>query len=198
MHPLPATQFPLSSNAKGDDIPTPAEFHSYLHNLLSDPTLTEGSSTRILPDAHEKWVALFTGLSDNLLSFFPLPGDLVWGAFQEKVELIESSLEVIRRVSSRVKGIFVGSNTLDKILARLLNLCNVFEVWRTHEVGGGVLTPLVIKEKAFEVLVGILRGLNNSGTMDDNAMWRMSRKFLVECLELVHGMFNKPSIMEIN
>lgn len=194
MQPLPSTQFPPSSNAIVDEIPTPAQFHSYLHSLLSEPTLAEGSSTRISPEAFEKWVALFTGLSDNFLSF-PLPGELAWSAFREKVELIECSLEVIRRASSCVKGIFVGPTILDKILARLLDLCNVFEVWRTQDTSGdGVFTPFIMKEKAFTVLVGILRGLGNSGTTDNNALWKMSRKFLSECLALVQGAFLKLSI----
>lgn len=191
MNSLPPSQYslPLADNANGDDL-LPAQFHTYLLGLLSG-TLVQPTPANLPASEREIWLTLFTGLSNSILSF-PLPGAIVWSAGRERVVLIESSLEVIRRASPRVRGIFIGSNILNTILARLLDLCIVFEAWEEAKQvtdGDGTCTPVFMKEKAFLVLTEILRDLGNDTTTDDKPLWQLSRSFVSECLDLVHGVY---------
>ncbi len=96
----PSTPFPVPGLNGTSDNATPAEFLSFLRNLINEylgdncPRITK----------KDTWVTVVNGLTDHLLGTFPLPDVVSWNAMQEKVEMTEVSLEVIKtRLSTRRK-----------------------------------------------------------------------------------------------
>ncbi len=133
------------------DNATPAEFLSFLRNLINEylgdncPRITK----------KDTWVTVVNGLTDHLLGTFPLSDVVSWNAMQEKVEMTEVSLEVIRRVFLRVENVDVGSEGITrKLSARLLDLCRVLDVWGENgrsTVGKGCSLRLISKTGRFRL-----------------------------------------------
>ena len=188
----PSTPFPVPGLNGTSDNATPAEFLSFLRNLINEylgdncPRITKNKDT---------WVTVVNGLTDHLLGTFPLPDVVSWNAMQEKVEMTEVSLEVIRRVFLRVDNVDIGSEDITrKLSARLLDLCRVLDVWGEMEVdcGEGMFSPVHLKGRAFETLVSVLRCLGDNTPMTSeeyDPSWKSLRVILQEYVAVVQGMF---------
>jgi len=187
------TPFPVPTfeNVEGDA--SPEQFLSFLRTLILE-NLDGDPSMRIPAANKDTWVTVVVGLADHFLASFPSSNSVSWSAIHEKVNLVQVTLEVIQRVSSRVDGVFLGPGDLaQKVFTRLLNLCNVLEVWISIEVpkGDGVPTPLDLREHAFQVTVGLLRCLGGNvptAAGSDGPTWKILRNILTESLDVIHGL----------
>ena len=189
-----STPFPVPGFNASSSNATPAQFLEFLRSLITQ--YLGDTSPRILSSAKAAWVTIVDGLTDHFLGSFPLPDVVTWETMQEKVEMTEAALEVIRRVFMRVEGIYNGSEDLvRKIFARLLDLCRTLDVWVDVGIPSGdqAFTPGYIKEKAFSLLVFLLRGLGDSDNTpppsdhQSQPSWKMLREILKECIDVCHG-----------
>jgi serine/threonine-protein kinase ATR len=187
-----STPFPVPGFNASSSNATPAQFLEFLRSLITQ--YLGDTSPRILSSAKAAWVTIVDGLTDHFLGSFPLPDIVSWETMQEKVEMTEATLEVIRRVFIRVEGIYNGSEVLvRKMFARLLDLCKTLDVWVDVGIPSGILafTPEYIKEKALGLLVFVLRGLgDNTPPPSDHQYqpsWKTLREILNECIDVCHG-----------
>ncbi|KDR84099.1 hypothetical protein GALMADRAFT_697464 [Galerina marginata CBS 339.88] len=165
----PSTPFP---GLKGSDNNTsPAEFLQFLRSITAQ--YLGDNAARIAASNKDAWIAVVDGLTDHLLGSFPLPDIVSWNTMKEKIVMTEATLDVIRRVFLRVEGIYSSSEGLvKKLFVRLLNLCGVLD------------------EKAFGVLVSILRGLGDHNPLiseGPESSWKVLRGILKECLDVCNG-----------
>ena len=188
-----STPFPVPGFSASSDNATPAQFLDFLRSLITQ--YLGDTSPRILSSAKVAWVTIVDGLTDHFLRPFPLPDIVTWETMQEKVEMTEATLEVIRRVFMRVEGIYNGSEDLmRKMFARLLDLCRALDVWVDVGIlsGDQEFTPGYIKEKALGLLVFLLRGLSDnipppSSDHHYQPSWKTLREILKECVDVCHG-----------
>jgi serine/threonine-protein kinase ATR len=187
-----STPFPVPSFNASSSNATPAQFLEFLRSLITQHL--GDTSPRILSSAKAAWATIVDGLTDHFLGPFPLPDIITWESMQEKVEMTEATLEVIRRVFMRVEGIYNGSEALvRKMFARLLDLCSTLDVWVDVEIlsGDQAFTPGCVKKKALGLLVFLLRGLgNNTPPPSDQQyqpLWKTLREILKECVDVCHG-----------
>ena len=187
-----STPFPVLGFNSSSSNATPAEFLEFLRSLITQ--YLGDTSPRILSSAKAAWATIVDGLTDHFLGPFPLPDFVTWETMQEKVEMTEATLEVIRRVFMRVEGIYNGSEVLvRKMFARLLDLCRTLDVWVDVGIPSGdqVFTPGYVKEKALGLLVFLLRGLgDNTPPPSDQQYqpsWKTLRETLKECVDVCHG-----------
>jgi serine/threonine-protein kinase ATR len=171
---------------------TPAQFLEFLRSIITQ--YLEDASPRILSSDKNAWVTVLDGLTDHLLRPFPLPNIFLWETMQERVDMAEATLEVIRRVFMRVEGIYNGSEMfVRKVFVRLLDLCRTLDVWVDVEIlsGDQAFTPRFMREKTFGLLVSLLRGLgDNRPPPSDHQYqpsWRTLRELLKECVDVCHG-----------
>jgi len=165
----------------------PEDVQAYLSKLL-DAKLDD-SSSRII-SGQEEWLAVLSGLMDFMI--FPLPQNVPWSAFQENIDMVQKSMEVIQRASKRVDGLFSGTgHIVHQLLTRLSYLYCVFEVWDTFEESNihEACSPRFMKARAHEVMFEIIQILGNSiSTTEINpAMWQILQIFLVEILDVIKG-----------
>jgi len=190
MNPTPSsTQFPVPQLGNSQSGATPAEFLEFLRSL---PLQYLGDHCRRIPSGDKPaWVTIVNGLTDHFLGPFPLPGVVSWNAMQEKGEMIEATLDVVQRVFLRVDGIYNHSLELvQKLFARLLDLCRVLDVWMgtIQDTVDSQLMPLGLRESALSVLVSVLRGLgSNNPTPDQQSSWKSLRDILKAGLEVCRG-----------
>ena len=188
-----STPFPVPSFNASSTNATPAQFLEFLRSLITQHL--GDASPCILSSAKTAWATIVDGLTDHFLGPFPLPDNITWESMQEKVEMTEATLEVIRRVFMRVEGIYNGSEVLvRKIFARLLDLCSTLDVWADvgiFSLGDQAFTPACVKEKALGLLVFLLRGMgNNTPPPSDQQyqpFWKTLREILKECVDVCHG-----------
>ena len=186
-----STPFPVPGFNSSSSNATPAQFLEFLRSLITQ--YLGDTSPRILSSAKAAWATIVDGLTDHFLGSFPLPDIVAWETMQEKVEMTEATLEVIRRVFMRVEGIYNGSEVLvRKMFARLLDLCRTLDVWVDVGIlsGDQAFTPGYVKEKALGLLVFLLRGLGNNPPPSDQQYqpsWKTLRETLKECVDVCHG-----------
>ena len=185
--PLPAFQ-----NGAGDSTRVPEHFLGHLRSVVSD-VLSGGPPTRLCLGKKSDWVIFFVALSDSFM-FLPLPEpNHSWSSWGQKISLIERTLEAVDRAFVLMDGIFLDPEALlDKILTRLLDLCNVFEVWANEEVvdPNVPFTPHFMKDRTYKVFSGIVRRLGDSLATEaavGKGMWSYLQTFIDKCLQLVHG-----------
>jgi len=185
MDPAPlSSQFPnLSGSQSNYD---PAQFLLFLRSLVKRYL---GDDCHPIPLAKkDDWVTIVNGLADHFLGSFYLPDDVSWEAMQERLEITEATLEVVRRVFLRVEGIYNDSEELiRKMFVRLLDLCRVLDLW----VGSAVQNEEVkeFRETVFSVLVSILRGLgcNNPVPEQQRSSWETLRGILQAGIDVCNG-----------
>ena len=192
-----STPFPVPGFNSSSSNATPAQFLEFLRSLITQ-YLGE-TSPPILSSAKTAWVTIVDGLTDHFLGQFPLPDIVSWETMEEKVEMTEATLEVIKRVFMRVEGIYNGSEDLvRKMFARLVDLCRILDVWVDVGIlsGDRAFTPGYIKEKALGLLIFLLRGLgDNSPSPSDHQCqpsWKTLGEILKECVGVCRGGANKP------
>ena len=183
---LPNLKFDNAAGAK----PTAQEFHQILRAVIaqiSNPQKTMSS------EETERWTSFIFGLSDNFCASFVLPGSMSWNAMKDKITFLKTALEGIYQAALHVEGLF--SQKLDPVgtlVVRLLNICNVLDVWLDGqvEIEDGIPSPTTLRELAFKALVAVLRSLGGSITrfcQPEEPRWKVLRILLTECTELVSG-----------
>ncbi|KAF9478660.1 hypothetical protein BDN70DRAFT_30460 [Pholiota conissans] len=186
MSAVPSTPFPIPAFNSSNNT-TPAEFLKFLRSLVSQylgddcPRITENKIA---------WVTIVDGLADHFLGSFPLPDMVAWSTMEEKVVMTEVTLDVTKRVFSRVNDIYNGSEILlKKVIVRLLDLCRALDVWMEMDVicGDETFLPSHMKERAFDAVVSVLRGMGSNDPIlsgEDNPSWKVLRAILEECIEI--------------
>ncbi|KAF9450927.1 hypothetical protein P691DRAFT_418307 [Macrolepiota fuliginosa MF-IS2] len=190
-----ATPFPVPSFDGSDNDASLERFLDFLRTLVSQ--YLSDNAPRIPRSNRDAWITVINGLTDHLLTTFPTPGIVSWGALQEKVTSVFTTLDVVKRVFERVDGIYHDTaEMVKKVFARLLNLCLVLDLWVDIEIRleEGLADPKILRKKGFEVLVTLLRGLGGNvlttaGIVE--ASWRTLRVILNECLEVCHDLVSK-------
>ncbi|KAJ3516810.1 hypothetical protein NLJ89_g892 [Agrocybe chaxingu] len=185
-NPPPSTPFPVPGFSGTDNNASPAEFLKFLRSLTTQ--YLGDNSPRILAINKPAWMTIVNGLTDHFLSSFPLPDIVSWNAMQERVEVVEVTLEAIKRVFERVEGIFNDSEELvRKLFARLLDLCRVLDLWIEPEIvfEEAMFSPAHMKEKASLLLIAVLRGLGDNAPAPSEQhppSWKVLREVLVESI----------------
>ena len=185
----PSTPFPVPGFHASSSNATPAQFLEFLRSLITQ--YLGDTSPRILSSAKAAWATIVDGLSDHFLGPFPLPDFVTWETMQEKVEMTEATLEVIRRVFMRIEAL------VRKMFAKLLILsgCRTLDIWVGILSGDQAFTPGYVKEKAIGLLVFLLCCLgNNTPPPSDQQYqpsWKTLRETLKECVDVCHGGPNK-------
>ncbi|KJA29660.1 hypothetical protein HYPSUDRAFT_31624 [Hypholoma sublateritium FD-334 SS-4] len=189
----PSTPFPVPGLNGTSDNANPAEFLSFLRNIINEYL---GDSCPRITKNKDTWVTIVNGLTDHLLGTFPLPDVVSWDAMEEKVEMTGVSLEVIRRVFLRVESVDIGSEGIvRKLSARLLDFCKALDIWREAEVAcaEGMSSPAQLRCMAFETLVSVLRCLGDNTPMiseEHDPSWKSLRIILKEYVAVVQGLMS--------
>ena len=182
----------MNSNPNQTSLPNPTvgvvQFQQHLRSLV-----TQTFSGNRIPDPERQWNAMILGLSDNFCASFLLPGSITWNALKEKITILETTLEAIYLASLHIDGIFSGKrDRVGVLVVRLLNICNVLDVWLDSqvEIEDSFPSPATLREKAFKALVEVLRSLGGNVTrveQPEEPRWKILRSLLSECIELVSG-----------
>ncbi|KAJ7248463.1 hypothetical protein C8J57DRAFT_947425, partial [Mycena rebaudengoi] len=168
---------------------SPQQFLEFLHNLVTQ-NLDGHPDARISVANKEPWVTVITGLSEQFLASFPSADKVQWHVMHEKVRLAAASLDVIRRVTTRVEGIFSGPGDLaQKTFARLLNFCNVIEMWLDvdFEPMEGLPSPRDLADDGLQTTLLVLRSLGGAVVHvaeSNSPLWKTLRFILTECLDI--------------
>ncbi|KAJ7771048.1 hypothetical protein DFH07DRAFT_716656, partial [Mycena maculata] len=167
---------------------SPQEFLDFLRNLVAQ-NLDGDPAVRIANK--DLWATVVAGLSEQFLASFPSTDKVQWHVMHEKIRLAAASLDVIRRVANRVEGIFHGPGDLARpTFARLLNFCNVVEMWLDIEFEpmDGLPSPQELAEDAFQTTLLVLRSLGGAVVHIAESkvpLWKTLRAILAESLDVV-------------
>lgn len=192
MNMPPSTPFPVPSFQNADAEASPTQFLGFLRNLIAE-NLEGDPSVRIPVSDRESWITVINGLSDHFLASFPCANVVPWNAMHEKLELIEITLEIIKRVTFRVDAMYSGpGDAAKRIFARLLNLCSALDSWIDVEVPveEGIPTPLHLRGQAFQTTTDLLRHLGGNISMSggpDAPTWKILKSIMCECLDVTQG-----------
>jgi serine/threonine-protein kinase ATR len=184
----PPTPFPVDPHSNA----SPQEFLDFLHNLVAQ-NLDGDPAARIPAANKELWTTVVSGLSEQFLASFPSTDKVQWHVMHEKVKLAAASLDVIRRVSNRVEEVFHGPGDLARrTFARLLNFCNVVEMWLDVEFEqmDGLPTPRELADDALQTTLLVLRSLGGAVVHiaeSKEPLWKTLRVILSESLDVVTG-----------
>ncbi|KAJ7755825.1 hypothetical protein B0H16DRAFT_705798 [Mycena metata] len=196
----PAAQFPVPTFDDPNSNASPQEFLDFLRNLVAQSL--DGDPTVRIPAANKDvWVTVLSGLSETFLASFPSTDKVQWHVMHEKVKLAAASLDVIRRVSNRVEDIFHGPSDLARrTFARLLNFCNVVEMWLDVEFEPmeGLPTPRELANDALQTALLVLRSLGGAVVHIAESkvpLWKTLRAILAECLEIVTDLISRSSTL---
>ncbi|KAF8914316.1 hypothetical protein CPB84DRAFT_80766 [Gymnopilus junonius] len=210
----PSTPFPVAGlNHEKED-----QFVQFLRSLNKE--YLDENLPRIPALDKDKWIAIVDGLSDVCLSTFPLPdSNTTWDATQQKIEAVDATLDVSKRVFRRVDCIYNSSEELvKKLLVRVVDICGALDLWIEADVpcGEQVLSPTQLKEKAVDVVASILRGFGDYIPLASDGQkpsWHILREMLRDCLDICNevlltslpltsrtwvAFFNKPRIINLN
>ncbi|KAI0092138.1 hypothetical protein BDY19DRAFT_928481 [Irpex rosettiformis] len=188
--PLPIPTFdPDASDASA------VHLLEYLQNL-SDQFASGNAQTS--EDYRDECLHLIKSLNNYLLKRFPSPHEYVWSTLHERTKLTEVTLEFIPRATLCVGDIFHGKDSFAKSLVlRLLDVCHVLDVWLDVPdipIEDGYSPPSVLRSKAVEAIVAVLRCLGNSvkreneNEGDNPPGWEMMRSLANECIEACRDM----------
>lgn len=188
------TPFPVPTFSGSESDKTLERYLDFLRDLESK-YLSENTPR----PSKDGWITVIDGLTQHMLTTFPLPEAVSWSALGEKVTSVLATLDTVKRVFERVNVIFLGTaEMMKKVFARLLSLCLVLDSWVDLDVQleGGVTHPKVVRERGFEAMIGILRGLGGNVVTSveiSDPSWKTLRIILIECLEVCHGEYNYGS-----
>ncbi|KAJ7129135.1 hypothetical protein C8R44DRAFT_71161 [Mycena epipterygia] len=197
---IPASPFPAPAFDDPQSNASPQEFLDFLQNLVTQ-NLDGDPAVRIPAANKEPWVTVVAGLSEQFLASFPSTDKVQWHVMHEKVKLAAASLDVIRRVSNRVEGIFHGAGDLaQRTFARLLNFCNVVEMWLDvdFEQMEGLPSPRELAEDALQTTLLVLRSLGGAVVHIAESkvpLWKTLRVILAECLDIVEDLMLRSSTL---
>ncbi|KAJ7849840.1 hypothetical protein B0H14DRAFT_862383 [Mycena olivaceomarginata] len=192
----PPTPFPVDPHSNA----SPQEFLDFLHNLVAQ-NLDGDPAARIPAANKELWTTVVSGLSEQFLASFPSTDKVQWHVMHEKVKLAAASLDVIRRVSSRVEEVFHGPGDLARrTFARLLNFCNVVEMWLDVEFEqmDGLPTPRELADDALQTTLLVLRSLGGAVVHiaeSKEPLWKTLRVILSESLDVVTDLISRSSTL---
>ncbi|KAF5363593.1 hypothetical protein D9756_000300 [Leucocoprinus leucothites] len=158
-----ATPFPIPTFNGSESDASLDQFLDFLRALISQ--YLSDNAPRIPSSNKVAWITVISGLTDHLLSTFPLPNLVSWTALREKVISVNTTLDVVKRVFERVDGIHQGTTeTIKKVFARLLHLCFVLDSWLDNAIKpeDEQVHPEALRERCFEALVVVLRGLGEN------------------------------------
>jgi len=186
-----STPFPVPTFSISEIDASLDQFLDFLRALVSQ--YLSDTAPRIPSSSKVAWVEVIIGLTDHLLSIFPPPDIVPWSALREKVICATTALDVVRRIFECVDEIHQGtSETIKKVFARLLHLCFVLDSWVEIEVNTkDMLQPKALRQKCFETLVVVLKGLGLTLCTDrenEEPPWMTLRIILHECLDFCKGM----------
>lgn len=183
-----ATPFPVATFDNDAPPLKPVEFLAYMEHLLLTRLEGEGEEHNAL------WINVLVGLTEQFFAAFPSVSEVnSWHGMHEKVRLAAGTLEVIRRVSDRLKEILLGPRDLARrTFARLLNFCHVLEMWFDIEFEQmeGLPSPRELAEDAFQTAVYLLRSFGGAVVhVADTKVpqWKTLRAILSECLDVLEG-----------
>ncbi|KAJ6486408.1 hypothetical protein C8R47DRAFT_1216527 [Mycena vitilis] len=192
----PPSPFPVPTVSNA----SPQRFLDYLHDLVAQNL--DGDPTMRIPAANkEGWITVVTGLSEQFLASFPSTDKIQWHVMHEKVRLAAASLDVIRRVSNRVEDLFHGPGDLARrTFARLLNFCNVVEMWLDVEFEpmDGLPSPRELANDAMQTTLLVLRSLGGAVVHIAESkvpLWKTLRVILSECLDIVTDLMSRSSTL---
>ncbi|KAJ7098649.1 hypothetical protein B0H15DRAFT_585784 [Mycena belliarum] len=197
MSPVP--QFPVTA-FESDSNASPQKFLEFLANLVAE-NLDGDPTVRISAANKRIWVTVVDGLSEQFLASFPSTDKVGWHDMHEKVRLAASSLDIIRRVSDRVEGMFHGPRDLaQRTFARLLNFCNVMEIWLDVEVEQvqGLPSPRELADDALHTTLLVLRSLGGAMahiTDSKEPAWKTLRVILTECIDIIQDLILRSSTL---
>ncbi|PPQ63137.1 hypothetical protein CVT24_005777 [Panaeolus cyanescens] len=189
----PPTFAALNSNGRQA---TPAEFHANLHSVIS--TFFGDPCERIPASNAPGWTPVARGLAENFLATFPHPSQVKWSQMQEKLEIMDTTLDLISLIFSRVDGIYTNTEESIRIIStRLLDLCWVLDIWvvEFEDAGETHPSPFHLKSKAELLLAFILRDLsatmyslaeNKEGAKQPG--WQTLRDIIVPWLAICDGL----------
>ncbi|KAJ6536721.1 hypothetical protein DFH09DRAFT_92839 [Mycena vulgaris] len=181
----PATPFPALDDPDGDASP-----QKFLHSLSNLVAQSLSGDVRIPAENKDAWVTIVTRLSEQFFASFPSTDKVEWHDMHEKVRLATATLDIIRRVSSRVEGVFHGPGHLaQRIFARLLNFCIVVEMWLDVEVEPmqGLPSPQELADDALQTTLLVLRSLSGAVVHSTEISPRMM--FLVQMVSCISTCF---------
>jgi serine/threonine-protein kinase ATR len=185
-----STQLPVPNLGDSQSGYNPAEFIVFLRSLNNNHL---GDHCRRIPSKdRDNWTTIVDGLVDHFLRSFYLPDAVSWDGVQERLEVTQATLEVIRRVFLRVDGIFTGSEVLvRKIFVRLMDFCRVLDLWigTTIENIDDLSKLQEYREMVMSVLISVLRGLGNNNPVpgQQQSACESLREMLREGLEVCRG-----------
>ena len=174
----------------GQDV-TPESLKEFLRTeiIKFNPRIKERASSEQVA----AWITIVNHLFDMILSSFPSPSDFPWETLHERLTLTETSLEFIHLCVQCVDGLFTGQFAV-RMTARLLSICCSLDVWIHVQIPDeeGVAKPRMLREKAFDVLLLLLRSLGGNAAVIDKvgeAAWRTLEHILNECMDIGRGLF---------
>lgn len=193
-----STQLPnLSDSQSGHN---PAEFIAFLRSLNNDHL--GDHCRRIASKDKDNWTTIVDGLVDHFLRSFYLPNTVSWDGVQERLEVTQATLEVIRRVFLRVDGIFTGSQELvRKIFVRLMDFCRVLDLWiGIAKENDGFSMLQQYREMVMSILISVLHGLgdNNAVPGQQQSACESLRELLKEGLEVFRGKVPSHSTLKFS
>ncbi len=186
-----AAPFPVPTFSGSENDKTLEEYLEFLRGLES-----RYFSDNAPRPSKDGWITVIDGLTEHMLSTFPLPEEFSWNALEEKVTSVLATLDMVKRIFELVNSIYLGTaEVVKKVFARLLNMCFVLDSWVDLEVQleDGVTDPKVVRKRGFDVMVGILRGLGRNGVTNKETpdpSWKTLRAILDECQGVCHGEYN--------
>ena len=185
-----STPFPIQTFQSTGDGPSPRALLNFLQNLISE-NLHDGRVEQI-PNEKHTWVTVIAGLSDYLLSSFPSSREGAWTVLHEKITLVDTTLEVIHRVLSKVDGVWSDSGeTAEKAVFRLIGICGVLDTRDDADMQEeGVLSPRQLRERTFAGTLELIRYLGNVDHVTRGAesrSWETAREIITECVKTSEG-----------
>ncbi|RDB19974.1 Serine/threonine-protein kinase atr [Hypsizygus marmoreus] len=159
------SQFGRLSTLEAED---PDTLKAFITGLAAD-FWTGSHPITLEPSKEEAWNGILVELPRFL--FFLLPGKTQWDDLSQRLDMVDATLEILKRASLRVARAFDNARQgCHEILVRLLDLCCVFEMWHTRSYcATGTRTPLLMKETTFHVTILVLRAIGDGLTTNATA-----------------------------
>ncbi|KAH7931163.1 hypothetical protein BV22DRAFT_1052917 [Leucogyrophana mollusca] len=183
--------FQGKAGAGGIGSPSPKDFREFLNGLLEND-LGEASPAQGPVRDKSTWLAVISGLSEQIIGPFPYATPATRSTSNERLVLADVSLDVLSRVAERVEYLYAGEEaTTKKLFVGLLGLCTSAESWLEVEatVKEDAPPPCTLYPKALHVLVGLLRSLGTVRPEDgpEKSSWKFLREVLSCCVETCEG-----------
>ncbi|KAF9266202.1 hypothetical protein L218DRAFT_101184 [Marasmius fiardii PR-910] len=165
-----------------------------LQSLIADKL--SGNVEENTKSSPQQLVNFIDGLSADILSKFSYGYGVEWQSIKDIVKVVELSLEVIQRVVPRARRVFFEqAGSVKNLFTRLVVVCNSLDLFAMEEVeevegksnveAQGWIEPKVLRDKAIQTVVDILRCLGNelpAGLRTDDSQRKVLRTLLEEMI----------------